>query len=336
VESVVRQAIHSLTRFDADGVVDGDAESADARCDSRGGLVRTVDCISTRICAADQVVRQQSRHQASHFNVFHHVGRNAPPMLQGHMALELLALRRGAEVEREWLAGLLWPEQADRQALCNSLAELRRALGTEAARLRSPTFHTLALDLSGAFVDVHAFDAAIARADAVSLEEAVALYRGPLLEGCMEEWVFPVREARDQVYLVALEKLAAAALAGLLLTGMAAQAQESFAQVVAEVNKKVVKLYGSGGFQGLADYGTGVIISPEGHILTVASHMLATQDLRVHLAAGRVGRRDCALVGHRNVPAHQERPIRHVEQAPSRPQDAVPYTLLTLPTIYPV
>ncbi len=81
--------------------------------------------------------------------------------------------------------------------------------------------------------------------------------------------------------------LAAAALAGLLLTGMAVRAQESFAQVAAEVNKKVVKLYGSGGFQGLADYGTGVLVSPEGHILTVASHMLATQDLRVHLYDGR-------------------------------------------------
>jgi serine protease Do len=81
--------------------------------------------------------------------------------------------------------------------------------------------------------------------------------------------------------------LAAAVLAGLLLTGLVARAEESFAKVAAEVNKRVVKLYGSGGFQGLADYGTGVIISPEGHILTVASHMLATQDLRVHLSDGR-------------------------------------------------
>ncbi|HEV3205262.1 MAG TPA: trypsin-like peptidase domain-containing protein [Gemmataceae bacterium] len=66
-----------------------------------------------------------------------------------------------------------------------------------------------------------------------------------------------------------------------------APGQESFAKVSEEVNRKVVKLYGSGGFQGLASYGTGALVSAEGHILTVASHMLATQDLRVHLFDGR-------------------------------------------------
>jgi serine protease Do len=64
-------------------------------------------------------------------------------------------------------------------------------------------------------------------------------------------------------------------------------AQESFAALAAEVNKKVVKLYGAGGFQGLTSYGTGILVSPDGHILTVASHMLVTQDLRVHLWDGR-------------------------------------------------
>jgi hypothetical protein len=47
-------------------------------------------------------------------------------------------------------------------------------------------------------VDVLAFDAAIARDDAASLAEAVALYRGPLLEGCAEAWVIPARQAREQ------------------------------------------------------------------------------------------------------------------------------------------
>src|SRR5262249_58557590 len=61
----------------------------------------------------------------------------------------------------------------------------------------------------------------------------------------------------------------------------------SFAATAEQVNKKVVKLYGSGGFQGLASYGTGVLVSPEGHVLTVASHLLDTQDLRVHLYDGR-------------------------------------------------
>src|SRR4051812_26603159 len=100
----------------------------------------------------------------------------------------------------------------DRQALRNSLTELRRALGTEAVRLCAPTLRTLSLDLSGVDVDLVAFDAAIARGDPASLAEAVALYRGPLLEGCSEEWAFQERQPREQAYLAALEGLTADAL----------------------------------------------------------------------------------------------------------------------------
>src|SRR5262249_24407888 len=67
--------------------------------------------------------------------------------------LALLALRHGAEVDRQWLAGMLWPESISSQTLRNTLADLRRALGPEAARLRSPTPRTLSLDLAGADVD---------------------------------------------------------------------------------------------------------------------------------------------------------------------------------------
>jgi hypothetical protein len=93
-----------------------------------------------------------------------------------------------------------------------SLADLRRALGPEAERLRSPAPRTLSLDLSGADVDVVAFDRAIAGDDASALERAVLLYRGPLLEGCAEEWAFQERLQREQGYLHALERLAAAAV----------------------------------------------------------------------------------------------------------------------------
>ncbi len=66
-----------------------------------------------------------------------------------------------------------------------------------------------------------------------------------------------------------------------------AQAGDSFAALAEKVNPKVVKLFGTGGFTGLASYGSGVLVSPDGHILTVASHLLDTQDLRVHLHDGR-------------------------------------------------
>ena len=65
------------------------------------------------------------------------------------------------------------------------------------------------LDLVDAEADLLIFDEAIARGDAPSLEQAVALHRGPLLQGCDEEWILQEREAREQAYLAALETLAA-------------------------------------------------------------------------------------------------------------------------------
>src|SRR5262249_31675626 len=52
------------------------------------------------------------------------------------------------------------------------------------------------------------FDAALKAGDEAALERAVALYSGPLLEGCYEEWVLPERESREQEALQALETLA--------------------------------------------------------------------------------------------------------------------------------
>jgi serine protease Do len=66
----------------------------------------------------------------------------------------------------------------------------------------------------------------------------------------------------------------------------AVRADESYARVVEQVNQKLCKLFGSGGLQRLASYGTGVVVSPDGYVLTVASYLLDTQDLRVHLYDG--------------------------------------------------
>ena len=60
--------------------------------------------------------------------------------------------------------------------------------------------------------------------------------------------------------------------------------------------------------QGPGPYGTGILVSPDGYILTVNSHILDTQDLRVHLYDGtplpRQGRRHRAGTGRR---PHQDR-----------------------------
>jgi len=147
-----------------------------------------------------------------------HVGGSPIPPLRtrkGEWLLALLVLRAGAEVRREWLAGLLWPEAPESRALGSlrrSLNDVRRALGEAVGRLRSPTARTLAVDLMDAEVDVLAFDAAIARGDEPALEHATTLYRGPLLRECPEAWVFEERVPREQSYLRALETLAEWAL----------------------------------------------------------------------------------------------------------------------------
>jgi predicted ATPase/class 3 adenylate cyclase len=146
-------------------------------------------------------------------------GDEALPRLRsrkGHWLIALLVLRAGSEVERAWLAGTLWPDSPEPQAMANlrnSLKDLRRALGPEAVRLHSPTPQTLALDLAGVEADIIAFDQAVAHGDTSSLERTIALYRGPLLEGCVEPWAFEERQVREQAYLNVLETLAARALA---------------------------------------------------------------------------------------------------------------------------
>jgi DNA-binding SARP family transcriptional activator len=125
--------------------------------------------------------------------------------------LALLTLRHDRPVERTWLAALLWPEASDSQGLATLrryLTGLRSALGPAAPRLYAPTPATLSLDLTGATVDLIAFDAALDRGAREALGAAVSLYRGPLLEGWTDDWVVEERSRREQAYLQALERLA--------------------------------------------------------------------------------------------------------------------------------
>jgi S1-C subfamily serine protease len=108
-----------------------------------------------------------------------------------------------------------------------------------------------------------------------------------------------------------------------------ASAEESFAQICDKVNPKLVKLFGAGGFRGLQSYGTGILVSADGYILTVNSHILNTEDLRVHLSDGThyhakvvavEPELDVALVkiGDKKLKV-EELPYFDVEQAAKRP-----------------
>lgn len=58
-------------------------------------------------------------------------------------------------------------------------------------------------------------------------------------------------------------------------------------EVIAQVQSRVVKLFGAGGIKGLHAYGSGFLVSAEGHIVTVWSHILDGDVVTVVLDDGR-------------------------------------------------
>jgi serine protease Do len=76
-------------------------------------------------------------------------------------------------------------------------------------------------------------------------------------------------------------------LALLLLAVPGARAQDPYVRGATAANEKLVKLFGAGGYRGAESFGTGILVSKEGHILTVAAPFLDGRELRLHLPDGR-------------------------------------------------
>jgi serine protease Do len=53
---------------------------------------------------------------------------------------------------------------------------------------------------------------------------------------------------------------------------------DSFAEIIAATQPRIVKIYGSGGLRGLEAYQSGFLISAEGHVLTAWSYVLDADD----------------------------------------------------------
>jgi serine protease Do len=51
---------------------------------------------------------------------------------------------------------------------------------------------------------------------------------------------------------------------------------DALPDVIEEAQTRIVKIYGAGGFRGLQAYQSGMLISPDGHVLTVFSYVLDT------------------------------------------------------------
>ncbi len=75
-------------------------------------------------------------------------------------------------------------------------------------------------------------------------------------------------------------------LAALTFIASAALAGPSLAKVNREVQPKIVKIYGAGGLSGLVTYQSGFLISADGYILTVWSHVLDVDEVTVILDDG--------------------------------------------------
>ncbi len=86
-------------------------------------------------------------------------------------------------------------------------------------------------------------------------------------------------------------------LACVVAVGAACEAaSSSLADSIDLVQPKVVKIYGAGGVRGLEAYQSGILISPEGHVLTVWSYVLDSDFVTVTLDDGR--KFQAELVGH--------------------------------------
>src|SRR6266404_3179084 len=66
----------------------------------------------------------------------------------------------------------------------------------------------------------------------------------------------------------------------------AASAGPSLSRVIAQVQPKIVKIFGAGGLHGLEAYQSGFLVSADGYVLTVWSHVLDVDDVTVILDDG--------------------------------------------------
>jgi S1-C subfamily serine protease len=80
---------------------------------------------------------------------------------------------------------------------------------------------------------------------------------------------------------------AACVFATLATTALPTLQAASLHDTIRDAQRKVVKIYGAGGLSGLEAYQSGILISPEGDVLTVQSYVLDTDDLAIVLDDGR-------------------------------------------------
>ncbi|UYG08645.1 BTAD domain-containing putative transcriptional regulator [Halomonas sp. M4R1S46] len=121
--------------------------------------------------------------------------------------LAYLAATPGRRHSRDRLAGLLWGEMPDAQARSNlrkALSRLHQALPATARNALAVDRRELGLAAAEVRVDLEAFDRLQADGTPETLERALALYRGPFLQGmadcgeAFEDWLMAQRLALEE------------------------------------------------------------------------------------------------------------------------------------------
>jgi DNA-binding SARP family transcriptional activator len=120
---------------------------------------------------------------------------------------------RSTPIPRQRVAGSLWPDSSDAQALTNLRRELHhlREGWPKLAALVEARSRTLAwCETAGVIVDVAAFEAAADRGlegDRPALQDAARLYKGDLLPDCSGEWIDADRDRLRQRARAVLARL---------------------------------------------------------------------------------------------------------------------------------
>jgi DNA-binding SARP family transcriptional activator len=139
------------------------------------------------------------------------------PARKAQALLAYLAVRPGRAHARESLTELLWGDTADRQArqsLRQTMVRLRRALAGAPRTVLVAQGDTVTVNPSTLDVDVVQFERLVRQGTPKALEAAVALYRGPLLDGvqvtapAFEDWLAGERARLHELALDVLRRLA--------------------------------------------------------------------------------------------------------------------------------
>lgn len=137
---------------------------------------------------------------------------------KGRAMFAYLALHSGHAQSREKLAALLWGGNGNSQArtsLRQTLSALRKAMSFTDGEQLSTEGDDVVLNLDHIALDVARFEELVASATPDHLEQAIALYKGDLLDGFslkeepFEEWLRAERERLRGMAIGALERLLA-------------------------------------------------------------------------------------------------------------------------------